>query len=86
MKVKAFNISLATDLVDLIDRQASREYTTRSEYIRRAVVGYLENKGAIGSVPLDSEGVSADGWRRQQLLAYMDREFKYKSSYKVDLD
>ncbi len=41
MAAQTFNISLPQELVQQIDAQAQREFASRSEYIRRAVVKQL---------------------------------------------
>jgi metal-responsive CopG/Arc/MetJ family transcriptional regulator len=53
MAAQTFNISLPAELVAQIDEQASREFASRSEYIRRAVVKQLRTEQALQQV-LDS--------------------------------
>lgn len=47
MASQTFNISLPKELVELIDKQARTEFTSRSEYIRRAVVKQLRSEQAL---------------------------------------
>lgn len=88
MKSKSFNISLPVELIKIIDRQASREYTSRSEYIRRAVFAWLEHTGALNEHLFDEERDMPllQDLQRARLKDYMDKHYKYKSSYDVDLD
>lgn len=41
MAAQTFNISLPQELVQQIDAQAQRDFASRSEYIRRAIVKQL---------------------------------------------
>ena len=50
MAAQTFNISLPQELVELIDDQARREFSSRSEYIRRAVVKQLRAEQSLQSV------------------------------------
>lgn len=50
MAAKTFNVSFPRELVDLIDEQAARDFTSRSEYIRRAVVAQLRAEREVSSV------------------------------------
>ena len=47
MSAQSFNISLPQELVEQIDEQARREFSSRSEYIRRAVVKQLRTEQAL---------------------------------------
>lgn len=47
MASQTFNISLPQELVEQIDEQARREFSSRSEYIRRAVVKQLRTEQAL---------------------------------------
>ena len=50
MASQAFNISLPKELVEQIDEQARRDFSSRSEYIRRAVVKQLRTEQALATV------------------------------------
>lgn len=50
MASQTFNISLPQELVEQIDDQARREFSSRSEYIRRAVVKQLRTEQALSAV------------------------------------
>lgn len=41
MSGKTFNLSLPEELVKALDKQAKRDYSSRSDYIRKAVVNQL---------------------------------------------
>jgi metal-responsive CopG/Arc/MetJ family transcriptional regulator len=42
MKAQTFNLSLPKEVVAKVDKAAKKEYTSRSDYIRRAVLNQLE--------------------------------------------
>ncbi|MGO1594510.1 MAG: ribbon-helix-helix domain-containing protein [Ancrocorticia sp.] len=50
MTSQALNISLPQELVLLIDKQAERDFASRSEYIRRAVVSQLRAEHELQAV------------------------------------
>lgn len=50
MASQTFNISLPRELVAQIDDQARRDFSSRSEYIRRAVVKQLRTEQALYAV------------------------------------
>ena len=50
MAAQTFNISLPKELVKQIDEQAQRDFSSRSEYIRRAVVKQLRTEQALAAV------------------------------------
>lgn len=43
MSSKTFNLSLPEELVKLLDKQAKKEMTSRSDIIRQAALTYLRN-------------------------------------------
>ncbi len=47
MGSQSFNISLPQELVEQIDEHARRDFSSRSEYIRRAVVKQLRTEQAL---------------------------------------
>lgn len=47
MGTKTINISLPYRLVDILDKQAIRSFSTRSDYIKRAIISQLEKDGAL---------------------------------------
>lgn len=44
MLTQTFNIALPKDLVKKVDERAKKEYRNRSELIRTALVGYLNDR------------------------------------------
>lgn len=50
MSTQTLNISLPQELVHQIDDQAAREFASRSEYIRRAVVNQLRTERGLHDV------------------------------------
>lgn len=55
MSTKAFNISLPEELVEQLDKIAERDYTSRSDVIRRAVLREIRQ-------PLDEWGDPIGMW------------------------
>jgi len=47
MSTKTFNLSLPVDLVKELDKRAKKDYSNRSEYIRRAVVKQMRTEEAL---------------------------------------
>jgi len=47
MSTKTFNLSLPVDLVNELDKRAKKDYSNRSEYIRRAVVNQMRSEEAL---------------------------------------
>lgn len=47
MSVKIFNLSLQVELVAAIDAQAKLNYSSRSEYIKHAIITRLKSEGAF---------------------------------------
>ena len=86
MKSKSFNISLPKELVDLIDQRASREYTTRSEFIRRAAVYALEQSGAFDEPVANTGAVTLGDLRRENLRKFLYKNYKHRSAFKDDVD
>lgn len=50
MSTKVFNLSLPKELVDAVDKQAKKDYSTRSDYIRRAVLNQLRTEQTLAQV------------------------------------
>jgi metal-responsive CopG/Arc/MetJ family transcriptional regulator len=51
MKSKTINISLPTDLVKLIDMQAKKDFTSRSDYIRSTLLQRVRIEEKAGLHP-----------------------------------
>lgn len=52
MSVKIFNVSLPSKLLEIIDNQAKLNYSTRSEYVKQAIITRLKSENAFDeSVP-----------------------------------
>ena len=47
MSTKTFNLSLPLELVKELDKRAKKDYSNRSEYIRRAVVNQMRTEEAL---------------------------------------
>ncbi len=73
MPTQIINLSLPEDLVKRIDKAAKREYASRSEYIRQALVSRLRSQ-------------DSDVW--DELLAGADevRDRAMAEGYKTDKD
>jgi metal-responsive CopG/Arc/MetJ family transcriptional regulator len=68
MSTKIFNLSLPSDLVALIDTQAKREYATRSEYIKRAIMAQLKTDNAFEGLESNKSPEEA---KRAQLKEFL---------------
>ena len=55
MKSKIFNVSLPVNLLEIIDLQAKLNYSTRSEYVKTAIIARLKTDGAFNQVPQTPE-------------------------------
>lgn len=47
MSAKTFNISLPQALVEAMDKRAKSEYSSRSDYVRKAIVNQLRTEEAL---------------------------------------
>lgn len=50
MKSQTFNLSLPQELVKNLDRQAKKEFSSRSDYVRRAIVNQLKTEQALEAI------------------------------------
>ena len=66
MSTKAFNISLPEELVKKLDKIAKRDYTSRSDVIRRAVLREIRQ-------PLDEWGDPVGYWEEGVDLRDIDK-------------
>lgn len=71
MSTKIFNLSLPPELVKVIDVQAKLHYTTRSEYIKTAIINRLKTDGAFNESP-EQTPQNPDQQRRAQLKAFLE--------------
>jgi len=53
MSTKTFNLSLPQELVRVLDERAKKDYSSRSDYIRKAIINQLRADDAIENM-LDS--------------------------------
>lgn len=51
MNTQTFNLSLPKDLVKIIDEQAKKDFSSRSDYIRKSLVAQLKKDGLATSNP-----------------------------------
>lgn len=47
MSSQTFNLSLPKELVDKLDEQAKRDFSSRSDYVRKAIVNQLRSEQAL---------------------------------------
>lgn len=47
MSTKTFNLSLPQNLVEALDRRAKKDYSSRSDYIRKAVVNQMRTEESL---------------------------------------
>ena len=50
MATQTFNLSLPKDLVTQLDLQAKREFSSRSDYVRKAIVNQLRSEQMLTGV------------------------------------
>ncbi|MCA9369624.1 MAG: ribbon-helix-helix protein, CopG family [Pseudomonadales bacterium] len=50
MTTKAYNLSLPVSLVQLVDKRAKKQYSSRSEYVKRAILAQLEREELLTTV------------------------------------
>lgn len=50
MSTKTFNLSLPQELVKKLDEQAKKDFSSRSDYVRKAIVNQLRSEQAIGEI------------------------------------
>jgi metal-responsive CopG/Arc/MetJ family transcriptional regulator len=47
MSTKTFNLSLPQALVEAMDRRAKKDYSSRSDYVRKAIVNQMRTEEAL---------------------------------------
>ena len=50
MSTQTFNLSLPKELVEKLDSQARRGFSSRSDYVRRAIINQLQSEQALEAV------------------------------------
>jgi metal-responsive CopG/Arc/MetJ family transcriptional regulator len=50
MSTKTFNLSLPQELVTRLDQHAKKDFSSRSDYIRKAVVNQMRSEQALEAV------------------------------------
>lgn len=50
MSSKTFNLSLPEELVCKLDEQAKKDFSSRSDYVRKAIVNQLRSEEALQAV------------------------------------
>lgn len=50
MSSQTFNLSLPKELVKKLDAQAKKEFSSRSDYVRRAIVNQLKSEQAVEAI------------------------------------
>ena len=73
MSTKIINLSLHPELISLIDAEARREYSSRSEYIKRIIMADLQAKNVLEPELLKR---TADDVRREQLKSFLEEYAK----------
>ena len=73
MSTKIINLSLQPELISLIDAEARREYSSRSEYIKRIIMADLQAKNVLEPELLKR---TADDVRREQLESFLEEYAK----------
>lgn len=75
MSSKTFNLSLPKELVDKLDEQAKKEYSSRSDYIRKAVLNQLRAEQNITQIfdNANAKGKQAGYTSEQQVYDAIDQ-------------
>jgi len=50
MSSKVFNVSLPEELVAKLDKQAKAEFSSRSDYVRKAIVNQLQAEQSVKAI------------------------------------
>lgn len=50
MSTKTFNLSLPQALVEALDKRAKDDYSSRSDYIRKAIVNQMRTEEALSNL------------------------------------
>ncbi len=50
MSTKTFNLSLPQALVEALDKRAKDDYSSRSDYIRKAIVNQMRSEEALSDL------------------------------------
>jgi metal-responsive CopG/Arc/MetJ family transcriptional regulator len=50
MSTQTFNLSLPKELVEKVDKQAKKDYSSRSDFVRKAVINQLKSEQAIEEI------------------------------------
>lgn len=50
MSTKTFNLSLPQALVEALDKRAKSEYSSRSDYVRKAIVNQMRTEAALEEI------------------------------------
>ncbi len=50
MSTQTFNLSLPKELVKKLDAQAKKEYSSRSDYVRKSIINQLRTEQAIETI------------------------------------
>lgn len=66
MSTQTFNLSLPEELVKVLDAQAKRDYSSRSEYVRKAIINQLRSEQTHKPVAGPSSTEASDSDRLMQ--------------------
>ena len=50
MSTKTFNLSLPEELVKKLDEQAKKDYSSRSDYVRKAIINQMRAEQSLEAV------------------------------------
>lgn len=79
MSTKIINLSIAPGLVKLIDAQAKREFASRSEYIKRAIMTQLKTDAALNNL---APPQTFEEMRQEQLKKFLE---DYEAGHELDI-
>lgn len=73
MDSKIINMSLPTELVERLDKQARLEFSTRSEYIKRAIIAQLKTQHAFDpETPPEDAEATLKKLNREKLRRFLE--------------
>ncbi len=76
MSTKTFNLSLPKELVERLDEQAKKDYSSRSDYIRKAILNQMRAEQGISQIfdMANAKGKKAGYSSEQQVYDAIDRD------------
>ena len=76
MSSRTFNLSLPEELVCKLDEQAKKDFSSRSDYVRKAIVNQIRSENALEAVfdTANTKGKKLGISSEQQVYDTLDKE------------